>query len=236
MQKPSEFFEDWFGSTDPQVPLEFPEVVRSIALAAALGFFVAGIYKFSSRRRTGATGLAETLVLLSMLISVVTLAIGNNAAAAFTLVGTLAIVRFRTPVRDIRDTAFVIYAVAVGLSVGARNPEVALVGGLLVGVVSVALSLFAKDADGSPDIHGRLSIRFDGIGPYDDLVTPVLGTHAESWRLLVARDAGQGKGTRMIYEINVGDAEGTAMVAALRQLDGVTRASLTLGGQDEDAG
>ena len=51
----------------------------------------------------------------------VTQVIGDNVARAFSLVGALSIVRFRTVVRDTQDTAFVIFAVVVGMAVGARD-------------------------------------------------------------------------------------------------------------------
>src|SRR5439155_25798303 len=63
--------------------------------------------------------LLPTLVLLTVLISLVTVVIGGSVARAFGLVGALSIVRFRTVVEDTRDTAFVIFAVAVGMGVGA---------------------------------------------------------------------------------------------------------------------
>ena len=52
----------------------------------------------------------------------VTQVIGDNVARAFSLVGALSIVRFRTVVRDTQDTAYVIFAVAVGMAVGANHP------------------------------------------------------------------------------------------------------------------
>ena len=58
----------------------------------------------------------------------ITLAIGDSTARAFSLVGALAIVRFRSVVEDPRDTAFVILAVAVGLAVGAGFILVPLIG------------------------------------------------------------------------------------------------------------
>ena len=62
-------------------------------------------------------------MLLSILIAMVTQVIGDNVARAFSLVGALSIVRFRTVVRDTVDTAFVIFAVAVGMAVGAGHPR-----------------------------------------------------------------------------------------------------------------
>ncbi len=64
-------------------------------------------------------------MLLAVLIAMVTQVIGDNVALAFSLVGALAIVRFRTVVRDTQDTAFVMLSVVVGMAVGARAPWVA---------------------------------------------------------------------------------------------------------------
>ena len=69
-------------------------------------------------------------MLLTILIAMVTMVIGNNMARAFGLVGALSIVRFRTVVEDTRDTAFVIFAVVdrhggrgrVAVLAGARHP------------------------------------------------------------------------------------------------------------------
>ena len=72
-----------------------------------------------------AESFVVTLVLLTILIAMVTQVIGDNVARAFSLVGALSIVRFRTVVRDTQDTAYVIFAVAVGMAVGANNFSVA---------------------------------------------------------------------------------------------------------------
>src|SRR3712207_7596331 len=60
--------------------------------------------------------------------AMVTQVIGDNIARAFSLVGALSIVRFRTVVRDTQDTAYVIFAVAVGMAVGAGHPMLAASG------------------------------------------------------------------------------------------------------------
>ena len=67
----------------------------------------------------------------------VTQVIGDNVARAFSLVGALSIVRFRTVVRDTQDTAYVIFAVVVGMAVGAKNPWVAFIGLGLVGAAAL---------------------------------------------------------------------------------------------------
>src|SRR6185369_5103087 len=77
-----------------------------------------------------------TLVLLCTLIAMVTQVIGESVARAFSLVGALSIVRFRTVVRDTQDTAYVIFAVAVGMAVGAQAPWVGLIGIVVVGATA----------------------------------------------------------------------------------------------------
>ncbi|HMP18433.1 MAG TPA: hypothetical protein PKD72_15515, partial [Gemmatales bacterium] len=78
-----------------------------------LGFIVAAIYSFTRPRHeaSGTRGILATIVLLSILLAMVVMAVGNSPARAFTLAGILAIVRFRTVVEDTRDAAFVICSV-----------------------------------------------------------------------------------------------------------------------------
>ena len=121
---------DWFqnvGADD--APFSTEDAVERLGLALAGGFVVAGVYVLGTgRRREETATLPTTLVLLTVVIAIVTLVIGNNMARAFGLVGALSIVRFRTVVEDTRDTAFVIFAVVVGMAIGAGFPKLAILG------------------------------------------------------------------------------------------------------------
>src|SRR4051812_18029219 len=100
-----------------------------LAMAFVLGCVVAGVYLLThGRGRSAPAAMTPTLVPRAVLISMVTLVIGNSVARAFSLVGALAIVRFRTIVEDTRDTAFVIFAVAVGMAVGAGFLLIPIIG------------------------------------------------------------------------------------------------------------
>jgi hypothetical protein len=105
---------------------EVPAAMLGLRLVLALiaGAAVAWLYQ-RTRNGAGAPSLPATLVLLAVLIAAVTQVIGDNIARAFSLVGALSIVRFRTVVRDTRDTAFVIFAVVVGMGIGAGHATVA---------------------------------------------------------------------------------------------------------------
>ncbi|MHC4380709.1 MAG: DUF4956 domain-containing protein, partial [Planctomycetota bacterium] len=89
------------------------DLVIRLAFAGGLGAWIGWLYGWVRPVGMRHPGLAPTMVLLAMLITMVTIAVGSNVAVAFALVGTLAIVRFRTTIRDVPDTSFVIFAVAI---------------------------------------------------------------------------------------------------------------------------
>ena len=110
-----------------------------IGAALLLGLAVAGLYRWARRGESVQATFLTTLVLLAALIAMATQIIGDNVARAFSLVGALSVVRFRTVVKDTQDTAFVIFAVVVGMSAGANHLVVGLVGLAIVGVASPLL-------------------------------------------------------------------------------------------------
>src|SRR5205085_4318473 len=107
------------------------------------GLLVAGVYRFTRPTSHINPSLPPTLVLLAILIAIVTQVIGESVARAFSLVGALSIVRFRTVVRDTQDTAFVIFSVVVGMAIGAAHTDTTSAGliGYLAGYRIAALGL-----------------------------------------------------------------------------------------------
>src|SRR6267143_6903827 len=123
-----------------------PDVIAvRLLVALALGGVVAWIYRRTRKSTEISASFPVTLVLLSVLIAMVTQVIGDNVARAFSLVGALSIVRFRTVVRDTQDTAYVIFAVVVGMAVGAKDLWVGIIG---IGVVGLAAYLMMARAKG----------------------------------------------------------------------------------------
>ena len=118
----SDFFASGTASREPL------EVVLRLIVAMVMGGMVAAIYRRTRYASQTTSTFTVTLVLLTILIAMVTQVIGDNVARAFSLVGALSIVRFRTVVRDTQDTAYVIFAVAVGMAVGAAHPWLAIGG------------------------------------------------------------------------------------------------------------
>lgn len=127
---------DWLTNvTATQVDPTLRVLATRLALAWLCGCVVAWMAR--QRRPAGTVDtLTLTLVLMSILIAMATQIIGDNIARAFSLVGALSIVRFRTAVPETRDVAFVLAAVVVGMAVGAGQYWVSGLGLIVVGLAT----------------------------------------------------------------------------------------------------
>ena len=220
-----------------QTPEPLVVFVRLVA-ALALGSLVTLVYRFTRPPSTVAPSFTATLVLLSILIAMVTQVIGDNVARAFSLVGALSIVRFRTVVRDTQDTAYVIFAVAVGMAVGAGQYWVA-VGG--IAVVGTAAALMRQKPDvGAPsapadELPFELQIRL-GIG-HDPQTTlaPTLDEHGHGRRLMSVATARQGIAVDATYRLALPTEDtAAALLRALNRIEGVQSVTLQRMPQEEE--
>ena len=205
------------------------EVAIRLAAALLLGAVVSGIYRITRPASEVAPSFTTTLVLLAVLIAMVTQVIGDNVARAFSLVGALSIVRFRTVVRDTQDTAYVIFAVGVGMAAGAGNLAVGAIGIVTVAVAAVLLRPrpAASSSAAAPPTH-ELQVRV-GIG-HDtrSLLGPVLDQHVPVRSVASLNSVRQGTAIEVTYRTTVAsEATGEALVQALNRLDGVQGVSLT---------
>jgi hypothetical protein len=221
-----------FQAAVPAIAAEPLGILGRLIGAMLLGAVVAFIYR---RTRGGdlSTSFTVTLVLLSILIAMVTQVIGDNVARAFSLVGALSIVRFRTVVRDTQDTAFVIFAVAVGMAVGASHPWVAISGIVIVGFATWFMSRSAGMSTAS-DVF-LLEVRI-GLGhDPEGLLGETLKTHAHNRRLVSLATARQGMAIEVSYRIELrGDSAASELVRALNRLEGVQNVSLERNGFEAD--
>jgi hypothetical protein len=213
---------DWLALlTETNAPLSVALVAARLTSAALFGAFVCFVYFISfGRRKVDAIPFAVTLVLLSVLVAMTTLIIGNNQALAFSLVGTLAIVRFRTTMDDTRDTAFVIFAVAVGMG--------SAVGALLVVIVGVPIVTFVVI------VSTLIASRIPPVGP-ERLVCvklstqqndpaglgPILDRFATRWHMAACETAKSADAVEYQYAVRFPNADWLPVIAALKAHPGV---------------
>jgi hypothetical protein len=197
------------------------DVLIRLVVAVILGYGVAQIYRATRDRRDVAPTFPVTLVLLSVLIAVSTQVIGDNVARAFSLVGALSIVRFRTVVRDTQDTAFVIFAVVIGMAVGAHNLLVAGIGIVVVGAAAFLMRPRAAAVAGAAPPY-LLELRV-GLGyEIEALVGTTLDVYFSERQLVSLKTGKQGLVVDVSYQGPLRkDASAEALVKALNRLEGV---------------
>ncbi len=201
-------------------PSHLIDLLCRLALAALLGFAVAWVYRRNRKSTDIIASFPTTLILLSILIAMVTQVIGNNVARAFSLVGALSIVRFRTVVRDTQDTAYVIFAVGVGMAVGALNPWVAVLGLLTVGVVAAILRYRSGEAlDAQPAFNLKVRVP---IGFQIEPMLTVVGPFVQDLDLRSVSTAKQGVSMDFSYETRLRPhTSPEELVKALNRVEGV---------------
>ena len=212
-----ELFTSAFGDGPAVPPLD---VLLRLLMALGLGGVVALVYRFTRRTDAGPS-FPTTLVLLCVLIAMVTQVIGDNVARAFSLVGALSIVRFRTVVRDTQDTAYVIFAVTVGMAVGARSLWVAVIGIAVVALAEAFLMVRAGRAGKEPSeflIRVRVGVEYD----VDKIVGQTLRNRVTEWKLMSMGTGKLGAYFEGCYLIQMrGDDSMPELMKALTGTEGV---------------
>ncbi len=186
-----------------------------------------GIYRATRPKAYVTPSFPVTLVLLSALIAMVTQVIGNNIAMAFSLVGALSIVRFRTVVRDTEDTAFVIFAVVVGMSVGAHNLMVALTGLVLVGLTVFLMKPRRRAPAAIDEAQYQVTVRV-GLGhDVEPLLAPALDEFLVRRQLVSIGTVKQGMSVEVAYAGALREGQKPeSLVKSLNRLDGVQSVDL----------
>jgi uncharacterized membrane protein YhiD involved in acid resistance len=152
------------------------DVVISILVAFALGMVVSWVYRWTHRGLSYSASFVHTLLLLSSITALVMMIIGNSIARAFSLVGALSIIRFRTPVKDTRDTAFVFFSLAIGMATGTGAYTIAVLGTVVISIlVLVTHRLHVGELHGSDFLlRFRVETSSDGENAYQNIINKYL--------------------------------------------------------------
>lgn len=176
----------------------------------AIGWFYAwshGILSYSQN-------LVQSLVMLSMVVCVIMGVVGDSLARAFGLAAALAIVRFRTPIKDTRDTTFLFLSVAVGMAAGAGQLAIAMVGTLVIGTTSVLLHYTSFGSRSTE--QGMLRFQLTGGAAARDQVLPILREHCRSFTLAASRLSDADGPEELVYDLNLKrELDGDQLVRAL---------------------
>ena len=144
---PTFTFQDIFKSSflERLDAVSLPDAAIALALAFCLGLFIFLVYKKCYAGVMYAPSFGVTLIALTLITTLLILAVTSNIVLSLGLVGALSIVRFRTAIKEPMDIAFLFWAIAAGIVLAAGLIPLAVVGSLFVGVV---LLVFSRQKNG----------------------------------------------------------------------------------------
>lgn len=116
------------------------DMVLALTLSFALGLFVAFVYKKTYAGVMYSSSFGVTLIALSMITTLLILAVTSNIVLSLGMVGALSIVRFRTAIKEASDIAFLFWSIAIGIVLAAGLIPLAVFGSALIGTVLFVFS------------------------------------------------------------------------------------------------
>lgn len=111
------------------------DMVIAIVLAFGMGMFIFLVYKKTYSGVMYSSSFGTTLVALTMITTIVILAVTSNVVLSLGMVGALSIVRFRTAIKEPLDIAFLFWSIAVGIILAAGMIPLAVIGSIVIGVI-----------------------------------------------------------------------------------------------------
>jgi hypothetical protein len=119
---------DFVGLTD----MDLANILFSLFLAIAIAFIISQIYKYTHRGLNYELTFMATLVALAPIIAIVMLFIRGDLVLSLGLIGSISIIRFRTPIKDTRDMVFIFWVIAVGLGCGTYNWNIVIISTIVI--------------------------------------------------------------------------------------------------------
>ena len=212
-------FNDIFKSSFLENITEFSAADTLIAMAAALviGLFIFVVYKKTFNSVMYSTGFAMTLVGMTMVTTLVILAVTSNVVLSLGMVGALSIVRFRAAIKEPMEIVYLFWAVAAGIVIGAGMLPLAVIGSAIIGVI---LILFANKK-----VHANPYLLILNCQNENAENAAVSLMKEDVKKYAVKSKTVNAQGIEFTAEIRMKDGE-TAFVNRLNEIAGVENATL----------
>ncbi len=197
--------------------ISFFDMTLALLLAFGMGMFIFLVYKKTFAGVMYSSGFGVTLIALTMITTLVILAVTSNVVLSLGMVGALSIVRFRTAIKEPLDIAFLFWSIAVGIVLAAGLIPLAVIGSLLIGVI---LLIFVN--------RKTLANPYIAVISCTDHASEL---HAQEYlkqqvsRLVVKSKTAQKGAVELNLEIRLKD-DNTDFINALAEMEGVNSAVL----------
>jgi len=212
-------FNDIFKSSFLESVTEFSvtDVVLAMLASLLLGLFIYLVYKKTFAGVMYSTSFSMTLVGMSLVTTLVILAVTSNVVLSLGMVGALSIVRFRAAIKEPMEIVFLFWAIGVGIVVGAGMIPLAVIGSVIIGVI---LILFANRR-----VHEDPYILVVNCGNENSESAVMSALAQGTKRHVVKSKTVNAAGVELTAELRLTD-QATQFVNKIQALDGVRDATL----------
>ena len=212
-------FNDIFKSSflENVTSISILDMALAMLLAFALGLFIFLIYKKTYQGVMYSSSFGVTLVALTMISTLVILAVTSNVVLSLGMVGALSIVRFRTAIKEPLDIAFLFWSIAVGIVLAAGMIPLAVFGSVLIGII---LLIFVNKKS-----HVNPYIVVVSCAGHDSELKVSEFIKSRTNRMVVKSKSAQKGNLEINYEVRLKD-DNTDFVNELADMDGVGSAVL----------
>ena len=200
--------------------IEWQIALLSFLVAFLLSSVIAMIYERTFQGLSYSRGLVQSMILGSLVSCLLMIAIGDNIARGIGIVGSLAIIRFRTNLRDPRDLVFLFVSLGVGVASGVQSYITAIIGALMFCLVVFVLYVSPFGARRKHDGLVRFQIP---QGPQAaGEVTNILLRCTKNFVLVAIRSVAQGQVVDYAYQVKLSDpADNVTLIQQLEMIDGI---------------
>ena len=189
----------------------------ALALAFCLGLFIFMVYKKTFNGVMYSSSFGVTLIALTMITTVVILAVTSNVVLSLGMVGALSIVRFRTAIKEPLDIAFLFWSIAVGIVLAAGMIPLAVIGSVIIGVI---LLVFVNKKS---HVHPYILVLECDCQESENQAKEFLAQHVT--RSVVKSKTAQAGKVELNLEVRLKE-DNTDFVTALSRINGVRSAVL----------
>ena len=210
------------------------EIIINLILSFILGLIISVVYKFTHKGLSYSQSFMITNVFVSVIVCMVIMIIGNSLARAFALVGALSIIRFRTVVKDTKDTAYIFWSLASGMAAGTGSYFLAISGTIII--TSIALIL-DKTNFGSI-IKSEFILQFRTISNNNEiakLFNDVISKYSKTSTLLSSESSEDGKSIKLSFDIVLKEENNQIeLISELSKIKGLTEIVVIAAKSDVD--
>lgn len=198
----------------------------SLLLAFVLGQMAAWSYIYTHQGLSYSRAFVQSIVLLTMIVCMAMMVIGSNIVIAFGLIGALSVIRFRNILKDTRDTAFIFFALIMGMATGTGNYHLAVLGSITFCSVLLYLHWTGFGSRHTSDgfLRFQTKVGETGLRPINDL----LNRYCRSSQLISQRFQESGGGEIAFRLVMRDPSRGDEMVDELQSLDGISNITFVL--------